>query len=624
MNHRQRTSRWGAVFLVTLLVVSLAVVPSAYTLNRTFSSSTAVFRTPVATASSPTERSIGPSTNQSCATPQPQPHWNSSQFFQDVLVEVTPTLDPAQSGGAFQTIPCTNTLPRTTNGLWVNVSSDLPIAQAWLTVWAVGWPTPTAAQPGVVGFLPSFPAHIYLLPVHGNDSAVSYFINLYRFFAPGTQVFFNATVVSSSSAASPSVIYSAEGPYKLPLSYGNVIDNATWEFEVAAPWVSTSFVQDIQVSTNPPVLTNPSYPPNPLQTLQVLLRSISAGNGTTAQPIPAAILYVHLSGETTGNGSVLFGPDNHTSMSLTTPLGPYPGTMVQFNVTAYLPWRGGAVDMIYSPVYTFNWSKGGNWTNPSQGLTGNLDLQISPSINLSGSVTQFVTNTAVNITLHEPAPNVTISSAQMVYRYSDPIGDLLGQVPFTPQSGNTTFLQIQGLPPGGQLTFSIVAKDIYHDPIASGNYSYAESGSVQFAGGALVYIEGIDVSNGNLVPLLPFAIQNSTWSYNGSTNAFGFGLPILAHSSTPFPLSGGTYTVSVQFGSTLLSAPVVVGSGSVTRVVFFLSSGSVPALVNSPSNPSSFVAIGGLLVATVLAVPLLRQFRERRSLTEKDKERVTL
>jgi hypothetical protein len=463
-----------------------------------------------------------------------------------------------------------------------------------------------------------------LLPVQGNDSSVSYFLNLYRYFTPGTQVFFNATVVSSSSLASPSVIYSAQGPYSLPLQYGSVFDNATWQFEVASPWPSTNFVQDIQVSTNPPVLTQPAYPPNPFQSLQVYLHSLAMGNGSSSQPIPEAILYVRLNGQTSGNGSVLFGPVNHTSMSLTTPLGPYPGTMVQFNITAYLPWRGGAVDMIYSPDYIFNWSKGGNWTHPEQGFSGNLDLQISPSVNLSGSVTEFATNSPVNISLHEPTPNVTISSAQMVYRYSDTIGSLTGEVPFSSENGNTTFLQIPGLPPGGRLTFFLVAKDIYLDPIASGNYSYEEVGSPHFTGSSLVYIEGVDVSTGNLVPLLPYSIQNSTWSYNGTLTSYGFGIPTLSNRSTPFPLSAGTYTVSLQFGSHHLSAPIHVGPRTVNRVVFYLSTGDVPALTNSPSTSVRLAAIGGLATVTCLAFPLLRQYRERRSLTEKDKQRITL
>ena len=96
-------------------------------------------------------------------------------------------------------------------------------------------------------------------------SKASFYFNDYRYLWPGSQVYFNITLLSDS--ASPSTIYSAQGAYYEGIQWLGGYNNATWLFYVASPFSATpllngetaNFSQVMTISTSPDVLGSPAY-----------------------------------------------------------------------------------------------------------------------------------------------------------------------------------------------------------------------------------------------------------------------------------------------------------------------------------------------------------------------------
>lgn len=583
-------------------------------------------------AAAPSSAPATPQPSLGCPTPGNQVVWSDPHFFNDVHVAFAFPGDRGLTGGNFQTVPCINTVPTFGTGFWMNVSTNVPITDAYVTIWGWTWPSSIDPTPGLSGYSPTSPRQIYM-PVIGpaRTEAIFYF-NVYRFFWPGSTVYFNVTVQSTN--ATPSTIFSADtnnGKW-LPVHYeGGYTDNATWGFYVQGPFASArSFASDINITTTPNVFASSDCcQPNFLQQVQITISSVGQ-NGAPGLPIPQALLYVSAVGTnyTFTDRTVAFGPANHTVMTLVHPLGPYPDTRISFNVTAWLPWEGGAIDRIYSPVYSFNWSKDGGWWYPNNDFGSNLGLSTSPGI-LPPNLTVLPTGTAVTVSVHEPTENVTISSAVVTFHYSDRAGSIEGFLPMARFTNNTSVATIPGLPFGGQLTFAVVAKDAFGDPIASGNFSYSETGPAVEPqlppGDGLIFFEGIDVAKGGaLIPDLNFTIANGTWSESGFGTPLGFGSATPIGGPGYLPVSFGTYTVTVRaFGESQVASFGLQNATPLT-VVFFLASGPVEPTANVPVYPMTISAVGGLAAGAIVVVPVSRWFKERRKKAEAEQKRISL
>jgi len=548
--------------------------------------------------------------------------WDSSDFFTDIGVVTSGVGLPSP----FLTEPFTNVVPQNELGFWMNVSSVAPILFANVTIWSTQWST-TGAQVGTVNFLPTAPR---MVPMDVNSTdpyLASFYFNDYRFFWPGSTVWFNVTVVGLNST--PSEVNSAWND-SVPVDFpGGFVNNATWSYSVATPWASTNFSNDIAVSTTPSVLGDPAFDPNPNQTFTVSLRAIDVG--ATVLPIPRAVLQytVEL------NGSVLrysqpFGPLNQTTMTLDAPVGPYAGGSIAFNVTAWLPWEGGQIDTIVSPVYRFSWSANGGWWHPLEGLTSNVALAISPAIPTAQpgvSVPILPTAAPVNVTLHEPIENVSIGSSQVDFTFTDNGLSHAGSIPMSRLSANTTTVTLPGLPSGGRLTFFLVAKDIYGNPVSSGNYSYEEEGPSNPplpSGRGLLFGEVLDLSGGGLVPGFAYTLSNTTWSLSGAANSLGFAVPLLPGSSTPIQLAFGTYQLTVRAFGVNQSATVVLSPSTPTPTVVFYGESQPIGITTTASAPAeSIEAALGLLAAALVTLPLVLWYEERRARIEEEQRRVT-
>ena len=569
-----------------------------------------------------------------CPTPSNPPLWGGlngedTNFFDDVQVTFSVPGSSGLSSG-FQEMPCSNSIPTYTNGFWVNISTNVQILQAFLNVWGYQWPTPANPTPAIAGFAATNVTPIPMFLNGPYDHTASFFFNCYRFFWPGSQVFFNITVIAN---ASPAKVYSGH-THGVPVYFPGGENNATWGFGVASPWAgadvfnpSTNLSKFIHVSTVPSVLSNPAYEPNPRQKLQIFLDSYNLTGGP-AGPIPMAQMQLTLTGNQTGVYNLSFGPANNSHMFLSNPIGPYPGTNVSFTITAWLPWENGAVDRIYSPVLHFTWTPKGGWWYPDLPLDQNLNLTTSPNLIGLGGPASLPTGELVNITIHEPIQNVTIGSAQVHFHYSDLSGWSDGSVPMVPISQNTSYALLPGLPDSGHMTFYVVAKDIFGTPLGTGNYSYSESGpiaTVSPAGYGMFFFEAVDLATGQLVPRLNYTIANGTWSESGNATPMGFGYPTPLAGSGYLAVTFGTYVITIHaFGETESAKLVLSPSQSLQPIVFYVTSGPIPSNVWVPPSLISYTGIGGLAAAFVAAFPLYFWFDERRKKAQAEQKRISL
>jgi hypothetical protein len=559
------------------------------------------------------------------------PHWSGIYFAKDVCV--TFSVPGALAPPSINYVPLNSSVSEYATGWWMNISTDVPIAAATLNIWATSWPGGTLGAP-VSGFDPSTVAQgsdVHSMVVGTNNETASYFFNIIKYFFPGTSVSFNLEV--ESTVGSPGKIWS-NATINVTQSYpSGFIDYPSWEVDVNSPWSSPYFQSDIAVSTDPNVLSTPAYDPNPGQSPTVTLTSISPTGGTPPA-IPDALIQYTISqylkgiGVTNSSYSGSFSPDNSTVMTFTFPQ-PFPGSQITFNITGRLPWQGGStfIDPIISHPFEFNWSTKGGWWQPTSPLEANTQFTSSPNV-LSTVATHLPTGTRVNLTIHEPIENVTISSSVVNFEFNDHNATYIGSIPMLRLDANTTYVVLPGLPANASLTFSVTAKDYYDDPVVSGNYTYVENGSLAQVPGStqgLFFVEVYDVGARTLVSAVNFTVQNDTWSQNTTTSPMGFGQILSLGSSTYVFLNDGTYIVTVRvFGETIVRA-VAVGSPSPLTVVFYVSSTFVAPNASSPP-PATFAVGGivGLVAGAVCSYPILIWYKERRAKAEAEQRRVTL
>jgi hypothetical protein len=626
------------IALIVLVAVAFAVTPLlapttvSHPAPRTVADSAAASATPAqhAVASAATVPATGAGARPStCTAPTPQnpPHWNSLAFFDDVEVSFYVPGSPSLDGGGFNTGLCTNNLPTYLSGFYINVTTNVAMVNAILTVWGIGWPNGSAVQP-IKGFDPLQPTNLSAFIPNGARTSATFYVDLYRWFLPGSTVYFNMTV--ESAAATPSTIYSAQ-EFHYPYNDSGLIDNFTWAFYVEPPWASTTFTSDIAITTTPSVLSQPVFDPNRNQSLEIFLTSISTINGTV-QAIPKAFLYITENASHVSNGyGETFSPLNTTQTNATVPAAP--GAQASFYIVAYLPWKGGQIDKITSPTYHFNWTGNGGWWYPSLGLVRNAEISTSPNVLApTGTKTTLPGGTAVNVSIHEPIQNVTLGRAQVRVHYADSAGTSESVLPMISEGDNTSYALIPGLPAGGTVAFYIIAKDIFGTPIASGNWTYTESGAPQAGPGGfslapgygLFFFEATDLSTGHLVPFLNFTLSNASWSETRQGTALGFAAPVPLAGTGYLPVTYGTYVVTIHaFGQTQ-TATVTVSSTTPFDLIFYVASGPVSQTSWVQQTTLTIPAVIGLAGACVAAWPISAWFRERRRKAEQEQRRITL
>ncbi|MCI4322574.1 MAG: hypothetical protein L3K03_00880 [Thermoplasmata archaeon] len=626
-----RAAVW-AVVLVAGFLLSGLVTAVSYTTESAPVSHAAPMPFKILTPSAPDSRV----TTASGSTPLVSTHgtWTTSSFFNNIQVTVSdPYVGPFSQ---FATVPTINTIPMAATGFWLNISTDIPIFTANITIWGNQWPDRNVSEP-ISGFNPSAPATFSMLvnPAPANNTA-SFYFNCLEYFWPGSSLGFNLSVTGNPSYhPSPSTLWSAGPPGQGAGQYASEwpagsADYATWLANVQTPWISPQFNSSIIVSTSPSVLTSPAYEPNSVQTLQIYLTPVQLPGFPTATIPAAQINYTVVQGVKHDVYIVDFIPPNGTLAYLPAPIGPFPNSTIFFNVTAWLPWNGGSgeVDPIYSPIYEFKWSPNGGWVFPDQPLLNNVAMYCNPDI-LSAPNTVIPAGQPVTCNINEPTPNVTMSLSQINYVFTDGVGRHSGTLPMTLSSANNaSSVTIPGLPPDTTLTFFVEAKDFMGNPVFSQNFTYRTSTSppATLPGGrGLFFFEGLDISGTGLIPNLQFTISNATWSESRNGSSLGFGFPLIPGSETLLlPLGAGAYLLTVTaFGQTQ-TATVNVAPGNPFTVLFYFASQPIAPTGESNLPVMTVASGGGLIFAAVAAGVTVPWFSDRRAKALAEQRRVTL
>ena len=217
------------------------------------------------------------------------PNWvsGSTNFFNDV--DVCFSVPGNSTPPNIPTVPLTGNLSRYTIGFWVNISSNVRIVLADFCGWATDWPTAGLGSQPVAGWDPSqWNTGDCRGMVPGSSSGrnpdtASYYVNLYKYLFPGTNLSFMIEVTSVVG-----VIKSYQ-TLNVSESYGSGFTTyPTWEVNIESPFASYNFSDDFHLVTIPSVLTSPSFPPNPTQSVQMVLSSLGQ-NGGPPPPIPGCL-----------------------------------------------------------------------------------------------------------------------------------------------------------------------------------------------------------------------------------------------------------------------------------------------------------------------------------------------
>lgn len=565
------------------------------------------------------------------------PDWSTggaSGFFNDVQVSFSV---PGQAAPPnIPTVPAVGNVSQYTIGFYMNITTDVPITAAYVYIWATNWPQPNVGAQPIQGFDPANwnTSDQFRMQIGKNPDTASWYFDCYKYFWPGSNISFIVNVISAAST--PSSIWSNASREVQEGYSSGYLTYPTWEVYVEGPFASPTFENDIRISTTPSVLTKPAFDPNPSQTLQITIASFNASGGPP-NPIPKAVCSYSVVSVVPGGKtesvqySSDFAPSNSTVMQLVTPIQPEPGgTQIVFNISASLPWYGGTgqIDTITSLTYSFNFTTHGGWQQPNAPLEQNAVLSSNPGVIQPGVVSYLPTGTRVNVTVHEPVQNITISASEIDFLFNDRGATSQGSLPMTLPNLNTSYVVLPGLPPDSSLTFFVITKDLYGDPVSSGNYTYVENGTPTLAppvGQGYFFVEVYDVAKNTLVRGVTFTVGNATWSQNSTTTRLGFG-SLLAYTSDQFVfLNDGTYVISLTvFGSTIVR-PIPVNSTQPYAVVFYVSSSPVALQTSSPVPAVfSIAGVAGLAGAFVCYFPIMRWFKDRRAKAEEEQRRVTL
>jgi hypothetical protein len=571
----------------------------------------------------PAAKSAAPAASQ----PEANPGWHSNNFFNDV--QVTFSIPGVGALPNFSVEPVTNSIPLWAPGFWMNISTDRPIVYANVTIWGTQWPVQNVTQ-AIFGYDPSAGGALrqMLINTTSPNKAV-FFFDDYRYFWPGDTVGFNLTVTALNST--PETIYSAN-EYSFPMGCSSTslqaCDYATWIFDVGSPWVSPDFASSVELTTSPNVFGTPPLDPNSHQSLQVIMTAI-APPGLAVGTIPQAILYWNVlqNGLIVSTSSEPFVATNQTTVQLAYPIGPYPNSTVEFNVTAYLPWEGGAIDRLYSPMYTFNWSRGGGWNSRNQALSANMELTTVPNV-LPPAPGAVGAGQPVNVTIHETQQNITISSGQIDFVFNDGLGTHSGVLSMVAATQNTSYCIIPGLPAGSSLTFFVEAKDINNTPVFSDNitYSAGHAPAQPYPTGRTVFFwEALDVAGTGLVASFPFTLSNGSWSESYEATPLGFGAPVVPNQGSNYLTIGlGDYVLNVQVFGRTYSATVDLTNQTPFTVVFYVASTGVSESSQSALPILPITAVVGLAAASISLAMILPWFLERRKRMEEEQRRITL
>ncbi|MDE1822233.1 MAG: hypothetical protein KGJ23_14200 [Euryarchaeota archaeon] len=484
--------------------------------------------------------------------------------------------------GASQVVPYVNSVSGYARSVQVTIQTpaNVPIEQAEITVWAVGW-----NNQSLNSTLPNAPG-VFSMTVDQNvptKNIATGQLNDFKFFPPGSTVYFNMSLVQNVTDPSNWTSPCWAGAFNAPWNPAPAAPapQPTWAYRIGNGWPSPVFENDIQITATPNVMNG--VQPDPFQSVYFYLNS-SKINMNIGGPLGGARLYYFLHNRTCDNknaqgcpGGASFCSANATFEvscygGVPTGVGPFyeAGDVIDFYFEAFISNDVGVYNKIFSRSYSYTVSAGGTWCQPDSGYNfygwsgsalppynvpdptnhptwvnnGNYSGRADPvTLNLSGPVTEIAVYNAVGSAPAFASASL-VDPSQVVAPHP---GILLPAPPAAPVvpniAGNTlvTFTET-GLPAGtvwsvlfGTQNVSSPTASISFSVAAGQNYSYTVTTPIS-AGKVFVryvaspfagwfYVGGSPVSQGiNFTAQVYLDIIQSPWNAgNVSTNPTAYG-----------------------------------------------------------------------------------------------------
>ncbi len=297
------------------------------------------------------------------------------------------------------------------------VSGQIPIEEAYITVWAVGW-----NNQSLNSTLPTAPA-IFGMKVdpHNLDHASGQ-LNDFKFYPPGSTVYFNLSLVQNATDPANWTSQCPVGAFNAPWNPAvpAPAPEPTWVYHTSNGWPSSVFENDITITATPDVMNG--VQPDPFQAVYFYLNSSKIGM-PIGGPLGGARLYYTMENRTGlhPGGSDFCGDNNTFEVTcyggITTGVGPWyePGDIVHFYFEAFVSTQVGIYNKIFSRPYSFVYGNGGTWCQPDSGYqfygwsgsalppyhdplqqNGNYSGSADPTtLTLNGPVTEIAVYTAL-------------------------------------------------------------------------------------------------------------------------------------------------------------------------------------------------------------------------------------
>lgn len=303
-----------------------------------------------------TQAPVGP-----CAPGTPE----SSDFQNNVTVTIS-------LFNSLQMVPYVNTVSAYAKAVQVDIytPAGVPIQQAVITAWAVGW-----NNQSLNSTLPNAPANFPMQVDSTNHEHASGQLNDFKFFPPGSTVYFNITLVQNVTDPANWTSLCPVGAYHAPWNSPppNPQPEPTWAFHVTNGWPSGQLENDMVMTATPNIFNG--IQPDPFQSVYLYLNSSKLGF-PIGGPLGGARLVYSLENKTglhTGYGLSFCG-NNATFMfscegGLPAGIGPFyeVGDIIHFQIKAFVSTDVGYYNMIYSSWYTYVVGSGSTWCEPDSG-----------------------------------------------------------------------------------------------------------------------------------------------------------------------------------------------------------------------------------------------------------------
>lgn len=526
---------------------------------------------------------LGLLSNQPIQPIETTDRWQHSEFEKNIEVVTDPPVPPYGDS---------NPMKEQNVNVTIRSKNNQKIELAYITVYAYNWdgsknPSCPPERPGNWTFRRISDSEMYVI------------INNYKYFPPGSTVYWRITAYNYT---------------------GNItkLVSPWYSYVVGGAWPYHSFEECIDVYIFPDILNGEVVLAG--DSVDVQLDSSKCGI-----KIGYAMLHLRVKNETgTYDGAIQFIPKNSFTPKLMYKIPGYPaGWRVEFWIEA---WDDPNDDRrkLVSQKFSYVVQPGYGWPAHSD-FYDNIEIYFKPALD------EVKLGDEVNITIISKNSSVPIRAAFIEYEVG--IKNLnqsqSGRDIFSKISSVQWYYLIPPLSPGVYIRFRVVAYDVWLNPIISDLYSYEISPKEFSAGGSLAwfYVAVFDHKIPGYVAGVKVVIENETWKCITYTNIAGFCYPNKSGSSEVQYLYFGEYKITAYYKNMVKSVIYNLNLESLKK------NPTITIEFNSPDEPITYarsipvrysdLILTYVIIAIVMVLVLMYDLSRRKKI-EKIRERITV